>query len=79
MTICIVVGTRPEIIKMSPIIRECEKRNIDYFIIHTNQHYSYSMDRIFFEELELPEPNYNLEVGSGNKPGRCCHLWSPLF
>lgn len=65
MKICIVVGTRPEIIKMSPIIRECEKRSIDYFIIHTNQHYSYSMDRIFFEELGLPEPNYNLEVGSG--------------
>lgn len=65
MTICIVVGTRPEIIKMSPIIRECEKRNLDFRIIHTNQHYSYSMDRIFFEELKLPKPNYNLEVGSG--------------
>lgn len=65
MTICVVIGTRPEIIKMSPIIRECEIRNIDYFIIHTNQHYSYSMDRIFFEELQLPKPKYNLEVGSG--------------
>jgi UDP-N-acetylglucosamine 2-epimerase (non-hydrolysing) len=66
MKICIVVGTRPEIIKMSPIIRECEKRDIDYFMIHTNQHYSYSMDKIFFEELELPDPKYNLEIGSGS-------------
>ncbi|UCE73105.1 MAG: UDP-N-acetylglucosamine 2-epimerase (non-hydrolyzing) [Methanomassiliicoccales archaeon] len=65
MRICIVVGTRPEIIKMSPIIRECENRGIDYFMIHTNQHYSYTMDRIFFEELQLPEPKYNLEIGSG--------------
>jgi UDP-N-acetylglucosamine 2-epimerase (non-hydrolysing) len=66
MKICIVVGTRPEIIKMSPIIRECEEGNIDYSIIHTNQHYSYSMDKIFFEELGLPDPKHNLEVGSGS-------------
>jgi UDP-N-acetylglucosamine 2-epimerase (non-hydrolysing) len=78
MRICIVVGTRPEIIKMSPIIRECEKRNIDYFIIHTNQHYSYSMDRIFFEELELPEPNYNLEVGSGTHGAQTGMMLSAL-
>lgn len=65
MRISIVVGTRPEIIKMSPIIRECENRGIDRLMVHTNQHYSYSMDRIFFEELDLPEPDYNLEVGSG--------------
>jgi UDP-N-acetylglucosamine 2-epimerase (non-hydrolysing) len=63
--ICIVVGTRPEIIKMSPIIRECAARKLDYLLIHTNQHYSYTMDRIFFEELNLPEPNLNLEIGSG--------------
>jgi UDP-N-acetylglucosamine 2-epimerase (non-hydrolysing) len=63
--ICIVVGTRPEIIKMSPIIRECESKALEYVLIHTNQHYSYSMDKIFFEELQLPEPDYNLEIGSG--------------
>jgi UDP-N-acetylglucosamine 2-epimerase (non-hydrolysing) len=63
--IAIVLGTRPEIIKMSPVIRECERRRIDYFILHTGQHYSYEMDRIFFEELELPQPKYNLDVGSG--------------
>ena len=52
--IAIVVGTRPEIIKMSPIIRECECLQLDYFILHTGQHYSYNMDRVFFEQLELP-------------------------
>jgi len=50
---------------MSPVTRECEKQNIDYFILHTGQHYSYNLDRIFFEELELPAPKYNLDVGSG--------------
>ena len=64
--IAIILGTRPEIIKMSPIIRECEKRNCNYYIIHTGQHYSYDMDKIFFEELELPSVKYNLEVGSGS-------------
>jgi len=61
----IVLGTRPEIIKMSPVIRECERRGLDYFIIHSGQHYSREMDRIFFEELELPDPDYSLDVGSG--------------
>ena len=65
MKIGIVVGTRPEIIKMAPVIRECIKRDISYFIIHSNQHYSSAMDSIFFTELKLPPPDYNLGVGSG--------------
>lgn len=63
--ICIILGTRPEIVKMSPVIRECQERKIDFFVIHSGQHYSYNMDRIFFKELELEEPKYNLGVGSG--------------
>ncbi|ODV48839.1 UDP-N-acetylglucosamine 2-epimerase (non-hydrolysing) [Methanohalophilus euhalobius] len=61
----IILGTRPEIIKMSPIIRYCEKNNIDHFVLHTGQHYSYEMDKIFFDMLNLPQPLYNLDVGSG--------------
>jgi UDP-N-acetylglucosamine 2-epimerase (non-hydrolysing) len=64
--IAIVLGTRPEIIKMSPIIRACEQKGIDYYIIHTGQHYSYEMDKTFFDELELPQAKYNLEAGSGS-------------
>jgi UDP-N-acetylglucosamine 2-epimerase (non-hydrolysing) len=60
-----VVGTRPEIIKMAPVIRECKKRGIADLIIHTGQHYSYEMDKVFFEELELRDPDYMLSVGSG--------------
>ena len=65
MKISIILGTRPEIIKMSSIVRELEKRSLDYFILHTGQHYSYNLDKIFFEELELPLPKYNIDVGSG--------------
>ncbi|AKB18856.1 UDP-N-acetylglucosamine 2-epimerase [Methanosarcina sp. WWM596] len=65
MKIAIILGTRPEIIKMSPIIRECEKQGIEYYILHTGQHYSYEMDKIFFEQLKLPQAKYNLDVGSG--------------
>jgi UDP-N-acetylglucosamine 2-epimerase (non-hydrolysing) len=63
--ISIVLGTRPEIIKFSPIIRECMRVGQEFSIIHTGQHYSYNMDRVFFEQLELPESDYNLEIGSG--------------
>ena len=64
-SVVVVLGTRPEIIKMSPIIRECIARDIPFFTLHTGQHYSYGMDRIFFEELELPLPEVNIDAGSG--------------
>jgi UDP-N-acetylglucosamine 2-epimerase (non-hydrolysing) len=65
LRIAIILGTRPEIVKCSPIIRECERLELDFFILHTGQHYSYSMDKVFFEQLELPQAKYNLDVGSG--------------
>ena len=66
MKITIIVGTRPEIIKMAPVIRELERQDKEYFILHTGQHYSYNLDRVFFEQLKLPPSKYNLEVGSGS-------------
>ena len=62
--LAIVLGTRPEIIKMSPVIRSCQKKGVDFFVLHTGQHYSYEMDRVFFEDLGLPPPDFNLDVGS---------------
>lgn len=73
MKIGIILGTRPEIIKMAPIIRLLEERRLEYFIIHSNQHYSSYMDAVFFKELRLPAPRYNLGVGSaehGNQTGK---------
>jgi len=65
MKIFIILGTRPEIIKMSPVIRECIRKKLNFSILHTNQHYSENLDKIFFKELNLPQPRYNLNVGSG--------------
>jgi UDP-N-acetylglucosamine 2-epimerase len=62
--LCFVLGTRPEIIKLSPVIKECEKRNIEFFIIHTGQHYSENLDHVLFEQLRIPSPDHNLEIGS---------------
>ncbi len=65
--ICIVLGTRPEIIKMSPVIRAFARRKAGFFIVHTGQHYSPELDRVFFRELKLPAPKYNLHAGSGTQ------------
>lgn len=65
-TISFVLGTRPEIIKCAPVIRECDQRGIPYTIIHTGQHYSDELDSVFFEQLQLPVPEHNLQVGSGS-------------
>jgi len=76
--ILIVIGTRPEIIKMSPIIRECNDQGLDYSIVHTGQHYSYAMDRIFFEQLDLSLPDFNLDVGSGNHGAQTAAILSGI-
>lgn len=65
MRIGITVGTRPEIIKMAPVVRSCEATGTPYVLIHTGQHYDYALDGLFFAELDLPTPDYNLGVGSG--------------
>lgn len=82
MKIAILVGTRPEIIKMAPVIRECQRRKLDYFIVHSKQHYSEKLDGIFFAELDLPAPKYNLNVGSGghaNQTGRILIALEPIL
>lgn len=66
MKIAIILGTRPEITKMAPLIKLYQKNRADFFLLHTGQHYSYQMDKVFFDQLELPQPQYNLDVGSGS-------------
>lgn len=62
MHFCIVVGTRPQIIKSQPIIREILARKSKLTIIHTGQHYDYQMSKVFFEELKIRNPDLNLGV-----------------
>ena len=62
----LVLGTRPQIIKSAPIIQQMLRQRLDVKVIHTGQHYDYKLSKIFFEEMDLPEPYVNLEVGSGS-------------
>lgn len=64
MKLAVVVGTRPEIIKMQPVINEIEKRGHDLVFIETGQHYDFIMSHIFIRELKLRRPNYSLTVNS---------------
>ncbi|MCL4518930.1 MAG: UDP-N-acetylglucosamine 2-epimerase (non-hydrolyzing) [Thaumarchaeota archaeon] len=63
--IAVVVGTRPGIIKMSSIIRELDKRRVPFFVIHSGQHYSPNMDKIFFQQLSLRKPKYRVKGKRG--------------
>lgn len=62
-----VVGTRPNFMKVAPIIGVLEQRadDLEHVLVHTGQHYDAAMSEIFFEELGVGEPDYRLEVGSG--------------
>ncbi len=67
MKLATIVGARPQFIKAAVISRLIKNRSeINEVLIHTGQHYDKNMSDIFFEELEIPKPNYNLGVGSGN-------------
>jgi UDP-N-acetylglucosamine 2-epimerase len=57
------IGTRPEIVKMSPLLPKFDER-FDHMLVHSGQHYSASMDAIFFEQLQLRTPDVTLDVGS---------------
>jgi len=67
MKIVAVVGARPNFMKIAPLLWEVQRRRgVEVFLVHTGQHYDERMSRLFFEELEIPRPNANLEVGSGS-------------
>jgi UDP-N-acetylglucosamine 2-epimerase (non-hydrolysing) len=60
------VGARPNFMKAAPVLRACRERGIAQRLVHTGQHYSEALSDVFFRELELPEPDLNLGVGSGS-------------
>ena len=60
--LAVLTGTRPGIIKFSPLLRELDRRGSAYLLIHSGQHYSPEMDSIFFEELSLKAPDHRLDI-----------------
>lgn len=67
-SVAVILGTRPEIIKLSPVLRCLAAKRVDHFVLHTDQHYSYAMDALFFRELGLVAPKYRLD-GGGSASG----------
>src|SRR3989338_2404686 len=62
-----VVGTRPEMTKMAPVLWELDRRKCPYRLVHTGQHYDYNLYKVFLDELGLREPDAFLGVGSGSR------------
>ena len=63
---------------MSPVLRQCQRQDLDFFLVHTGQHYSYNMDGLFFDELDLPKPNFSLNVGFGGFSAQLGKMMSGL-
>lgn len=72
-----VVGARPQFIKAFPVSREL-RRSHDEILVHTGQHYDVMLSDVFFSELDIPKPSYNLDVGSGTHANQTARMMSEL-
>ncbi len=69
-----VVGARPNFVKAAPVLRAIRQLGMRQTLIHTGQHYDRNMSDVFFTQLEIPEPDFNLEVGSGSHAAQTAEI-----
>jgi UDP-N-acetylglucosamine 2-epimerase (non-hydrolysing) len=76
--VMVVVGTRPEIIKMAPVLRALQKSRIPSIFVHCGQHYDYNMSQQFIEELELPMPDYEYKVKAYSQGAQTAQIMTKM-
>ena len=64
MKICIILSTRPEIIKLAPLVEILQKKKINFFLVNTNQHFSNIMSKVFFNFFKIMSPKYNINASN---------------
>ena len=82
MKLISVVGTRPNFVKYAPLEVEFARVGIDPVLLHTGQHYDYEMNKIFFDQLNIPKPTYNLDVHGGSHTFQTANMMlkmEPIF
>jgi UDP-N-acetylglucosamine 2-epimerase (non-hydrolysing) len=73
-----VVGARPNFVKAAPVLRAIRQRGMRQTLVHTGQHYDRNMSDVFFTQLEIPEPDVNLGVGSGSHASQTAEIMRRL-
>ncbi len=63
-----IIGTRPEIIKMAPVVKALDRGPYEHVLVHSGQHYDLFMDRVFFKDLNLREPDHRFELREESPP-----------
>src|SRR4051812_22320235 len=66
MRVASIVGARPQFVKAAVVSRALASAGVSDVLVHTGQHYDFEMSALFFDELDLPVPNYHLNIGSGH-------------
>jgi UDP-GlcNAc3NAcA epimerase len=66
MKVVTIIGARPQFVKAATVSRELKKAGIEEILVHTGQHFDHNMSQVFFDEMEIPQPSYNLEISGLN-------------